>query len=138
MYGATRRLGHGNKSYLETVAHLRSVADMSPRRPHFKVGDTVRERFPVTSADSEIGIVIGSYELSGEYRCVVKCESGREAVFFENELISDKGQIKDVASSMTGGEEHIKPLDVARRKDFRLNEREEEHVRQCEECQRLL
>jgi hypothetical protein len=35
-------------------------------------------------------------------------------------------------------EEHIKPREIARRKEFRLNDQEEEHVRQCEECQRVL
>jgi hypothetical protein len=92
MYGAIRPLHQRDKTYLNPGGLRRSVADMPTRKPRFKIGDTVRERFPVTSADGEMGIVIASYELGGEYRCVVKCESGREAVFFEKELILDKSK----------------------------------------------
>lgn len=60
------------------------------RRRQFQVGDAVREKFPMTSGDGEAGIVIESYEWGGDYRCVVQCESGREAVFFENELVPDR------------------------------------------------
>jgi len=63
---------------------------MPTPEPRFKIGDAVRERFPVTSADGETGTVIESYESGGKYRCVVKCNSGREAVFFENELLLDE------------------------------------------------
>jgi hypothetical protein len=35
-------------------------------------------------------IVMEAYELEGDYRYVVNFESGREAVFFENELISEQ------------------------------------------------
>jgi hypothetical protein len=59
----------------------------------FKVGDAVRERFPTTSAGDELGMVIESYELNGQYRCVVQFESGREAVLFEQELILDHSAV---------------------------------------------
>jgi hypothetical protein len=87
MDAAGNRFHHRNKAFLNTVAHLNSVADMSSRCGHFRIGDIVRERFQSTRAGDGKGIVIKSYELSGEYRCVVKCESGREAIFFERELI---------------------------------------------------
>jgi hypothetical protein len=88
----------------------------------FNVGDTVVERFP--SANYERGVVREAYELAAENRYVVHFESGREAVLFENELTSTTS--------------HIQPHEVARRAGFRLNQLEEEHVRQCEECQRVL
>jgi len=62
---------------------------MSRKRPQFAVGHTVRERFPFPKAIPEKGVVIQRYELEGEYRYVVKFESGREEVFFERELIAD-------------------------------------------------
>ena len=37
----------------------------------------------------EKGIVIEQYELDGDYRYVVRFESGREEVFFERELIAE-------------------------------------------------
>ena len=63
---------------------------MSRKRPQFAVGHTVRERFPFATAIPEKGVVINRYELDGEYRYVVKFESGREEVFFERELIADQ------------------------------------------------
>ena len=62
---------------------------MSRQRPQFAVGHKVRERFPFADAMPEKGIVIEQYELDGDYRCVVRFESGREEVFFERELIAD-------------------------------------------------
>ena len=64
---------------------------MSRKRPQFAVGHTVRERFPFGDAVREKGIVINRYELGGDYRYVVKFESGREEVFFERELVADPG-----------------------------------------------
>jgi hypothetical protein len=58
-------------------------------KPRFKVGDPVREKSPMTSVGDEKGIVIKSYELNEQYRCVVQFESGREAVLFEAELLLD-------------------------------------------------
>jgi hypothetical protein len=62
---------------------------MSRKRPLFAVGHTVREKFPFASGIRDKGIVIKSYELDGDYRYVVKFQSGREEVFFERELIAD-------------------------------------------------
>jgi hypothetical protein len=53
----------------------------------------VRERIPTTGADAETGIVIGTYKLGVDYRCVVQCVSGREAVFFEHELIVEAREL---------------------------------------------
>jgi hypothetical protein len=53
----------------------------------FKIGDMVREKLP--SGSGEIGIVIEHHVLSGELRFVVKFNSGKDGVFFENELIPD-------------------------------------------------
>jgi hypothetical protein len=53
----------------------------------FKIGDVVREKLP--SGSGEIGTVIERYELSDKLRFVVKFNSGKEGVFFENELILD-------------------------------------------------
>ena len=58
----------------------------------FKVGGPVREKFP-SSAGDEIGIVIKSYELNEQYRCVVRFESGREAVLFETEFLLDAQRV---------------------------------------------
>jgi hypothetical protein len=88
VYRAARQLRHRIDIYLNTWGRLRSV-DMSSRRPLFKVGDTVRERFPTIGADVETGIVLDNYDLNGQYRYVVRYESGRETAFFENELILD-------------------------------------------------
>jgi hypothetical protein len=56
----------------------------------FVVGDKVREKFPLASADREPGTITKAYELSGEYRYVVRFESGREAVYFEKELVRER------------------------------------------------
>ena len=48
-----------------------------------------RKSFPSTTAGDEIGVIIKSYQLGGEYRYVVKFGSGREAVLFEKELVLD-------------------------------------------------
>jgi hypothetical protein len=53
----------------------------------------VRERIPTTGADAETGMVIDTYKLGVDYRCVVQCVSGREAVFFEHELIVDAREL---------------------------------------------
>ena len=63
---------------------------MSRKRPQFAVGHTVREKLPFGNAIRDKGIVIKRYELDGDYRYVVKFESGREEVFFERELIADQ------------------------------------------------
>jgi hypothetical protein len=60
---------------------------MTGKKPQFKVGDTVLEKFP--SAIHEQGTVTEAYELAGDYRYVVRFENGREVVLFEGELISD-------------------------------------------------
>jgi hypothetical protein len=65
---------------------------MNEKRPLFNVGDTVVERIPFGSVIAEQGTVTEAYELKGEYRYVVHFESGREAVFFENELVVDKSK----------------------------------------------
>jgi hypothetical protein len=57
--------------------------------PHFKPGDMVREKMPFLRAN-ETGVVIRTYPLDGEYRCVVNFESGREGVYFERELNRDR------------------------------------------------
>jgi hypothetical protein len=88
VYRAARQLRHRIDVYLNTWGRLRSVR-MSSGRPLFKAGDKVRESFPTIGADVETGIVIDNYDLNGQYRYVVRYESGREAVFFENELILD-------------------------------------------------
>jgi hypothetical protein len=64
---------------------------MFRKRPQFVIGHTVREKFPFGNAIPEKGIIIKRYELDGDYRYVVKFESGREEVFFEKELIADLG-----------------------------------------------
>ena len=56
--------------------------------PLFTLGSAVYEKLPFASTRPERGFVIERYELEGEYRYIVKFESGREAVFFERELIS--------------------------------------------------
>ena len=63
---------------------------MSKKRPQFVVGHTVRERYPFGNPAPEKGVVMNSYELEGDYRYVVRFESGREEVFFERELIADE------------------------------------------------
>jgi hypothetical protein len=63
--------------------------DMLPNRPLFTVGDAVFEVFPLGNTSQDRGIVIERYELEGEYRYIVKFETGREEVFFEKELIAD-------------------------------------------------
>jgi len=60
------------------------------KKPGFAVGDMVYERSPFERTDQETGMVTGRYEFEDEYRYVVKFESGREAVFFERELVSIK------------------------------------------------
>jgi hypothetical protein len=89
MDGAKKRFRRRNKSFLNSFSRLRSIGDASSQKIHFNIGDTVCEKFPATSAGDEIGVVIKSYELNGEYRYVVKFGSGREAVLFETELILD-------------------------------------------------
>jgi hypothetical protein len=66
------------------------LSGLPAQKPQLQVGDAVREKFPMTSVDAETGVVIETYEWGGNYRCVVQCESGREAVFFERELVLDK------------------------------------------------
>ncbi len=66
-----------------------SPRNEGPTGHHFSVGDSVREKFPITTSKREQGIVIKRYAFEGQYRCVVKFESGREDVFFEEELIAD-------------------------------------------------
>ena len=67
---------------------------MPSKKPGFAVGDMVYERspfdLPSETTDRETGMVTGRYEFEDEYRYVVKFESGREAVFFERELVSIK------------------------------------------------
>jgi len=53
---------------------------------HIKPGDAVREKMPFFRPD-ETGVVVETYPLDGQYRCVVSFESGREGVYFERELI---------------------------------------------------
>jgi len=57
---------------------------------HFSVVDSVCEKIPFATASREQGIVTKRYAFEGQYRCVVKFESGREDVFFEKELIADQ------------------------------------------------
>jgi hypothetical protein len=59
---------------------------MTEKSPLFKVGEIVLER---SSTARERGVVMEAYQLEGDYRYIVNFESGREAVFFESELISD-------------------------------------------------
>ena len=89
MDAAGKRFRRRNKAFLNTVSRLSSAADISSRKVHFNVGDTVCEKFPSTAAGDEIGVVIKTYVSDGEYRCVVKFGSGREAVLFEKELVLD-------------------------------------------------
>jgi hypothetical protein len=65
---------------------------MLPNRPLFTVGSVVCERFPFANTRRERGIVTERYELEGEYRYIVTFDSGREAIFFEKELIADPGK----------------------------------------------
>jgi hypothetical protein len=59
-----------------------------PQKHGFKVGDRICGSLlggpPIT------GTVIEVYGLRGELRYVVRCDDGSEAVFFENEIYSDK------------------------------------------------
>ena len=52
-----------------------------------KSGDTVREKLALFTAGNDTGIVLQTYLFDGEYRCVVRFESGREGVYFERELV---------------------------------------------------
>jgi hypothetical protein len=65
---------------------------MPPNKPLFSVGNAVFEKFAFASASRERGRVIEAYELDDQYRYVVKFESGREEIFFENELIADRSK----------------------------------------------
>jgi hypothetical protein len=64
---------------------VKRLATKTLRAPHFKLGDTVREKMPFFIAN-ETGVVVQTYPLDGQYRCVVKFDGGREAVYFETEL----------------------------------------------------
>jgi hypothetical protein len=59
------------------------------RKPEFKLGDHVRESFPIIGKEAKKGVVTDSYESSGQQVYIVACVSGREAVFFERELTLD-------------------------------------------------
>lgn len=65
---------------------------MSLSKPRFTIGDVVREKFPYASANRSLGIIKQSYLSEGEYRYVVKFDSGNEEVFFEKELIADRSK----------------------------------------------
>ncbi len=52
-----------------------------------KSGDTVREKLALFTTGNDTGIVLQTYPFDGEYRCVVKFDSGREGVYFERELV---------------------------------------------------
>ncbi len=52
-----------------------------------KSGDTVREKLALFTPGNDTGIVVQTYPFDGEYRCVVKFDSGREGVYFERELV---------------------------------------------------
>ena len=58
------------------------------QKPHFDVGDRVRERFPARGTP-HIGVVTKRYELHEQYRYVVHFDDGRDGVFFEWELAPD-------------------------------------------------
>jgi len=55
----------------------------------FNIGDTVREKSQFTSVKPEKGIVIDRYEFGGDFRYIVKFDSGLERVLFERELVLD-------------------------------------------------
>ena len=57
-------------------------------KPMFNIGDLVCERFPFPIGTHEIGTVTDRYEFENQYRYIVKFASGREAVFFEKELMT--------------------------------------------------
>ena len=44
-------------------------------------------KFPTIGKEAEKGVVADSYEFIGQHRYIVACESGRKAVFFEQELV---------------------------------------------------
>jgi hypothetical protein len=60
-----------------------------PTAQLFTVGSVVYEKVPSRKAIHEIGVVLETYEFDSQHRYVVEFESGRENIFFENELIAD-------------------------------------------------
>jgi len=78
-----------------TVGHPAAI-QRAVRSPQFgtkgkgstlKYGDAVREKLALFTAGNDTGLVVQTYPFDGEYRCVVKFESGREGVYFERELV---------------------------------------------------
>ena len=72
--------------YLHTPERPR-WAVMASRTPQFKVGEQVCLKFPTIDKEAEKGVFTDSYEFIGQHRYIVACESGRKAVFFEQELV---------------------------------------------------
>jgi len=83
------QLAHRGQDFRKTWAHRRST-QAAFQTPQFNVGDLVREASPIIGAEAEVGTITDSYEFKGEYRYVVKCKSGRDAVFFEHELTLER------------------------------------------------
>jgi len=65
-----------------------ALFEMRSKKPIFAVGDEVCERFPFARTHRQVGIVVKCYDFQGQYRYVVRYESGPEKVFFERELLS--------------------------------------------------
>ncbi len=54
-------------------------------QPRFKKGEKVYEKFPITV--EKRGTIVNTYVFEDQYRYVITFDDGREAVFFEKELI---------------------------------------------------
>jgi hypothetical protein len=89
MYGFSKILLDFTVGHATTIK--RAVRSLRPattgKGARLKFGDTVREKLALFHPGNETGVVVQTYPFDGEYRCVVKFDSGRESVYFERELI---------------------------------------------------